>query len=307
MVTETGRHVRGVRARVRLRPRRRGARASPRRRCAPWQAASPCPAAGCASGECHGFDAVPGPDGVHEMTVPGGVVRQRGVPRVGLAGDALPPGLRRQPERVGAHAGGAWWWGWSLVVQEGEVSAYGWEEPRRRCRGACGLRRGGEPGVHGHRAARVAGPGPCSWCSWCTRPCTSTGWPTPLRTAFAQAHAGRARATWCSTRLSLVALHGVHGVGPHGVGRRCCARSGCTPKGYYFWDPAARRVGQGAARAAGGARGRACEVDRGLVQEGEGRPPGRAGRGVSPPSAVRRRVSWPAGRCGHTEAATARF
>ena len=31
---------------------------------------SPCPAAGCASGECHGFDAVPGPDGVHEMQCP---------------------------------------------------------------------------------------------------------------------------------------------------------------------------------------------------------------------------------------------
>lgn len=31
---------------------------------------SPCPVAGCASGECHGFDAVPEPDGVHEMTCP---------------------------------------------------------------------------------------------------------------------------------------------------------------------------------------------------------------------------------------------
>lgn len=31
---------------------------------------SPCPAAGCASGECHGFDAVPEPDGFHEMTCP---------------------------------------------------------------------------------------------------------------------------------------------------------------------------------------------------------------------------------------------
>lgn len=31
---------------------------------------SPCPAAGCASGSCHGFDAVPGPDGVHEMECP---------------------------------------------------------------------------------------------------------------------------------------------------------------------------------------------------------------------------------------------
>lgn len=34
------------------------------------EADSPCPAAGCASGACHGFDAVPEPDGVHEMTCP---------------------------------------------------------------------------------------------------------------------------------------------------------------------------------------------------------------------------------------------
>ena len=31
---------------------------------------SPCPVVGCASGECHGFDDVPEPDGVHEMTCP---------------------------------------------------------------------------------------------------------------------------------------------------------------------------------------------------------------------------------------------
>ena len=31
---------------------------------------SPCPAVGCASGECHGFDDVPEPDGAHEMTCP---------------------------------------------------------------------------------------------------------------------------------------------------------------------------------------------------------------------------------------------
>lgn len=31
---------------------------------------SPCPAVGCASGECHGFDNVPTPDGVHEMSCP---------------------------------------------------------------------------------------------------------------------------------------------------------------------------------------------------------------------------------------------
>lgn len=31
---------------------------------------SPCPAVGCASGECHGFDDVPEPDGIHEMDCP---------------------------------------------------------------------------------------------------------------------------------------------------------------------------------------------------------------------------------------------
>ena len=36
----------------------------------PVEASSPCPAAGCASGECHGFDDVPEPDGVHEMACP---------------------------------------------------------------------------------------------------------------------------------------------------------------------------------------------------------------------------------------------
>ncbi|MBC2890047.1 hypothetical protein [Gordonibacter massiliensis (ex Traore et al. 2017)] len=34
------------------------------------EADSPCPAAGCASGECHGFDDVPEPDGAHEMACP---------------------------------------------------------------------------------------------------------------------------------------------------------------------------------------------------------------------------------------------
>lgn len=37
---------------------------------APIAPDSPCPAAGCASGSCHGFGAVPEPDGVHEMTCP---------------------------------------------------------------------------------------------------------------------------------------------------------------------------------------------------------------------------------------------
>lgn len=36
----------------------------------PITAESPCPVAGCASGACHGFDDVPEPDGVHEMTCP---------------------------------------------------------------------------------------------------------------------------------------------------------------------------------------------------------------------------------------------
>ena len=36
----------------------------------PIAADSPCPAAGCASGACHGFDAVPEPDGAHEMMCP---------------------------------------------------------------------------------------------------------------------------------------------------------------------------------------------------------------------------------------------
>ena len=36
----------------------------------PIRADSPCPAVGCASGSCHGFDDVPSPDGVHEMICP---------------------------------------------------------------------------------------------------------------------------------------------------------------------------------------------------------------------------------------------
>lgn len=31
---------------------------------------SPCPATGCASGECHDYASVPAPDGVHEMSCP---------------------------------------------------------------------------------------------------------------------------------------------------------------------------------------------------------------------------------------------
>ena len=36
----------------------------------PIAADSPCPVVGCASGRCHGFDDVPDPDGVQEMTCP---------------------------------------------------------------------------------------------------------------------------------------------------------------------------------------------------------------------------------------------
>lgn len=36
----------------------------------PIDEGSPCPVTGCASGECHGFDNVPAPDGIHEMICP---------------------------------------------------------------------------------------------------------------------------------------------------------------------------------------------------------------------------------------------
>lgn len=47
-----------------------GFAAAPSTAIQPIAADSPCPAAGCASGVCHGFDAVPEPDGIHEMTCP---------------------------------------------------------------------------------------------------------------------------------------------------------------------------------------------------------------------------------------------
>ena len=47
-----------------------GFAASPGSGLRPIAADSACPAAGCASGECHGFGAVPEPDGVHEMVCP---------------------------------------------------------------------------------------------------------------------------------------------------------------------------------------------------------------------------------------------
>ena len=68
----------------------------------PIAADSPCPAAGCASGVCHGFDAVPESDGVHEMTCP-----EASCASVEFAHRALPPGLRHVAERVDSHARGA--------------------------------------------------------------------------------------------------------------------------------------------------------------------------------------------------------
>ena len=47
-----------------------GLAAAPESGIRPITADSPCPAAGCASGECHGFADVPEPDGVHEMACP---------------------------------------------------------------------------------------------------------------------------------------------------------------------------------------------------------------------------------------------
>ena len=47
-----------------------GVLAEPATAVLPIEGGSACPAVGCASGECHGFDAVPEPDGVHEMSCP---------------------------------------------------------------------------------------------------------------------------------------------------------------------------------------------------------------------------------------------
>ena len=47
-----------------------GRAAAPESGVHPIGADSPCPAAGCASGSCHGFANVPEPDGVHEMACP---------------------------------------------------------------------------------------------------------------------------------------------------------------------------------------------------------------------------------------------
>lgn len=47
-----------------------GALMEPRTALLPVEADSPCPVTACASGECHGFGAVPEPDGVTEMACP---------------------------------------------------------------------------------------------------------------------------------------------------------------------------------------------------------------------------------------------
>ena len=47
-----------------------GFAAAPSTAIQPIAAGSPCPAAGCASDACHGFEAVPEPDGAHEMVCP---------------------------------------------------------------------------------------------------------------------------------------------------------------------------------------------------------------------------------------------
>ncbi|MDO5024676.1 hypothetical protein [Slackia piriformis] len=36
----------------------------------PLEPSTPCPATSCASGQCHSFDDVPDPDGIHEMVCP---------------------------------------------------------------------------------------------------------------------------------------------------------------------------------------------------------------------------------------------
>ena len=69
-----------------------GALAEPATALRPVEAASPCPAAGCASGECHGFDAVPGPDGAHEMQCPEASCASVECHAWDSLADALPPG-----------------------------------------------------------------------------------------------------------------------------------------------------------------------------------------------------------------------
>lgn len=67
---------------------------------------SPCPVVGCASGSCHGFDDVPEPDGVHEMTCPEASCASGGVPWLGNPRLTLPPGIGCELEPVDTYAGG---------------------------------------------------------------------------------------------------------------------------------------------------------------------------------------------------------
>lgn len=83
-----------------------GFAAAPSTAIQPIAADSPCPAAGCASDACHGFEAVPEPGRGSRDGVPRGRLRVDGVPWVGLADRALPSGLRHVVERVDTYAGG---------------------------------------------------------------------------------------------------------------------------------------------------------------------------------------------------------
>ncbi len=47
-----------------------GALVEPETALKPITPGSPCPVVGCVSGECHSFDNVPTPDGIHEMNCP---------------------------------------------------------------------------------------------------------------------------------------------------------------------------------------------------------------------------------------------
>ncbi len=47
-----------------------GTLAEPETAVLPIKADSPCPVVGCTSGVCHGFDNVPEPDGIHELSCP---------------------------------------------------------------------------------------------------------------------------------------------------------------------------------------------------------------------------------------------
>ncbi len=89
---------------------------------------SPCPVTACANGACHGFDDVPEPDGVAEMTCP-----EAGCASVEChAWDSLTTryhqAIRREPEPVAARARGLGR-GARADRAEGGVS-HGQEKPR---------------------------------------------------------------------------------------------------------------------------------------------------------------------------------